>query len=211
MGQKDSRIDAYIARSAEFARPVLERLRAIVHETVPDVAETVKWGMPHFEHHGLLAGMAAFKQHCTFGFWKGALVTGETGPKDAMGQLGRITSLRELPPKRVLQAWLKRAAALNEAGIPAPRPRKHPRPPLETPPALATALARNARARRGFDALSPSHRREYVEWLVEAKTDATRERRLATALAQLADGKSLHWKYQARGGANAAARPRRSK
>lgn len=196
MGQKDPRIDAYIASSGEFARPILERFRALVHGAVPEVVETMKWGMPHFEHHGLLAGMAAFRQHCTFGFWKGALVTGDLGPKEAMGSLGRITSLRDVPPARTMRAWLKRAAALNESGEAVPRARKHPKPPLEVPPELARALARNARARRTFDGLSPSRRREYVEWLVTAKTEATRERRLATTLAQLAEGKSLHWKYE---------------
>jgi len=197
MATYDPRIDAYIAKAAPFAQPILARLRELVHEALPDVEEDMKWGSPHFLHHGMLAGMAAFKQHAAFGFWKGKLVTGDPASRDAMGQFGRIASLADLPPTKQILAWVQRAAALNASGAKAPRPLKHPRKAAPAMPAeLAAALARNAKARKTFDAFSPSHRREYIEWIVEAKADATRAKRLATTIEQLAAGKALHWKYQ---------------
>lgn len=199
MATHDPRVDAYIAKSPAFAQPILARLRSIVHAALPAVEEDIKWGMPHFMHHGILAGMAAFKQHCTFGFWKRELVTGDATDRDAMGQFGRITSLRDLPPKARIVAWVKRAAALNEAGAEAPRATKaSKKPALRTPPDLAAALAKHGKARAAFERFSPSQRREYVEWLLEAKTDATRSKRLATTIAQLAEGRTRHWKYQRR-------------
>ena len=192
----DPRVDAYIAKSAAFARPILERLRSLVHAALPEVGEDMKWGAPHFMHHGMLAGMAAFKQHVAFGFWQGERVTGEKGTTEAMGQFGRMASLQELPPAAKLRAWVKRAAALNESGEKRLRPLRHPRPTLAVTPELAAALAKNAKARAAFDAFSPSHRREYIEWVAEAKTDATRDERLKKTIAQLAQGKARHWKYQ---------------
>jgi uncharacterized protein YdeI (YjbR/CyaY-like superfamily) len=196
MGTHDSRVDAYIAKSAAFARPILERLRTLVHEALPAVEEDMKWGAPHFMHRGMLAGMAAFKQHVGFGFWQGERVTGAKGTTEAMGQFGRIASLGDLPPAAKLRAWVKRAAALNESGEKRPRPLRHPRPTLAVTPELAAALAKHAKARATFDAFSPSHRREYIEWIAEAKTDATRAERLEKTIAQLAEGKTRHWKYQ---------------
>ena len=199
MGTKDPRVDAYIAKSAAFAQPILLRLREIVHAALPAVEEDIKWGAPHFMHHGMLAGMAAFKQHCTFGFWKGALVTGEPDDPAAWGGLGRLATVKDLPPKAKLGAWIKRAAALNESGEKAARPRKHPPKPKPAPPTdLLAALAKDKRARATFEAFSPSHQREFVEWLVEAKSDATRAKRLAATLDMLAEGKTRHWKYQRR-------------
>jgi len=196
MGTYDPRVDAYIARSAPFARPILERLRALVHEALPEVEESIKWGAPHFLHHGMLAGMAAFKQHCAFGFWHAERVTGAKGTTEAMGQFGRMASLADVPPAAKLRAWVKKAAALNEAGEKRRRPLRHPRPTLAVTPELKAALAKHARARATFDAFSPSHRREYIEWIAEAKSDATRAERLKKTIAQLAAGKTRHWQYQ---------------
>jgi len=197
MGTRDPRIDAVIARSADFAKPILTYLREAVHAGCPDVVETIKWGMPAFEHEGPMCQMAAFKAHCTFGFWKGKLVLeGDYKGEEAMGNFGRIESLKDLPPKKTLVAYVKKAAALNEAGVKVPRARKQPKPALATPPDLAAALKKNRKALETFEAFSPSHRREYIEWITEAKTDATREKRLATALEWLAEGKSRNWKYQ---------------
>jgi uncharacterized protein YdeI (YjbR/CyaY-like superfamily) len=196
MGSRDPRIDAYIEKSAPFARPILVHLREVVHATVPEVEETMKWSFPHFVYEGMLCGMASFKQHCAFGFWKGALIVDERS-RDAMGQFGRITSLRELPPKKVLAGYVKEAMRLNEEGIKAPsraKP-KAPRKELPVPDDLAAALRKNARAKAAFDAFPPSHRREYVEWISEAKGEATRARRLATAVEWMAEGKARNWKY----------------
>ena len=173
---------------------------AVVHAACPDVEETMKWSMPHFMHHGMLAGMSAFKAHCAFGFWRGSLVTGGDGgiETQAMGQFGRITSLRDLPPKREIVGYVKKAMQLNEAGVKA-RPRKHPpRPELPVPVELTAALRKHPKARATFEAFSPSHQREYVEWIAEAKTDETRKRRLASALEWMSEGKSRNWKYMSR-------------
>ena len=192
----DPRIDAYIAKAAPFARPILEHLRKLVHEGCPEVVETIKWSAPAFDFEGALANMAAFKAHVAFGFWKGSLVFESDKEKEAMGQFGRIASLEDLPADRTVVALVKKAAKLNASGAKVPRPRKHPTPALAPPPDLAAALKKNAKARATFEAFPPSHRREYVEWIVEAKTDATRAKRLATTLEWLAEGKSRHWKYQ---------------
>lgn len=199
MAKKDLRIDAYIAEAAPFARPILKRLRKLVHQGCPAVEETLKWGHPSFTHHGMLCGMAAFKEHCTFGFWKQALLEGgeHAFPKagEAMGSFGRIASLDDLPPDRTFVKLVEHAAALNESGVKTPRAKREAKPPVEVPAELAAALKRNAKARKTFEAFSPSHRREYVEWITEAKTEATRQRRLATTLEWLAEGKPRNWKY----------------
>src|SRR5215471_14351950 len=125
MGTRDKRIDAYIAKSADFAQPILRELRETVHEGCPEVEETIKWGFPNFTYKGILCGMASFKQHCAFGFWKGSLVIdGNDNNVDAMGQFGRITSLKDLPPRRMLLAYVKKARQLNHDGIKVPRKSK---------------------------------------------------------------------------------------
>ncbi|HJU86070.1 MAG TPA: YdeI/OmpD-associated family protein [Gemmatimonadota bacterium] len=194
-GHRDPRVDAYIERSAEFARPILTRLREIVHAACPEAKETIKWGAPYFDHRGPLCGMAAFKRHCAFVFWKDTLVV-ENPSDEAMGQLGRIESLSDLPPKKTLMAWLKKAARLNEEGVKAPRSVRPPKPPVKVPADLERALKKNGRARAAFEAFSPSHRREYVEWIEEARREETRGKRLAKAIEWMAEGKPRHWKYQ---------------
>ncbi len=197
MGSQDPRVDAYVARAEPFARPILLHLRAVVHAAVPDVEETIKWGFPHFQHRGMLCSMAAFQGHCAFGFWKGKLLLGDGASEGAMGQFGRIGSVKDLPSRPALVRLVKRAAALNDEGVKAPRtPRGRKRPEVKVPQDLAAALARNAKARATFEGLSPSKRRDYVEWIVEAKGAETRARRLAQAVAWMAEGKSRNWKYE---------------
>lgn len=202
MGTRDARVDAYIAKAAPFARPILEYLRELVHATCPQAEESIKWSAPFFLYRGgMLCHMAAFKQHCAFGFWKWKQVVGDDAPEDAMGQFGRIETLSDLPPKKVIAAYLKKAMALNEAGVPAAtRTPRAPKPEAAVPPDFAAALAlkKHAKARAAFDASSPSHRREYIEWIAEAKRAQTRETRIATALEWLAEGKSRNWKYEKR-------------
>lgn len=194
---RDPRIDAYIARQADFARPILEHLRRIVHEAAPEVEETIKWSMPHFTYRGrLFAGMAAFKAHATFGLWQASAVLGETGSeREAMGQFGRLTSLDDLPPERELVEIVRRAAAEAEKG-PKPRPKKAPKPELETPAELERALDSNPSARATFESFAPSARRDYVEWVIEAKRPETRAKRIAQAVEWMAEGKKRHWKYE---------------
>jgi len=200
MGKKDSRIDAYIEKSASFAQPILKRLRKLVHAGCPGVEETMKWSFPHFLFGGgILCSMAAFKQHCTFGFWKGKLMKTLAATKksdQSMGQYGRMTRLADLPADKAIVEQVKEAAKLNADGVKVPKAKAKPKQPLKVPSYLTTALKGNPKAFTTFQNFSPSHEREYVEWITEAKTEATREKRLATALHWLAEGKSRHWKYE---------------
>jgi uncharacterized protein YdeI (YjbR/CyaY-like superfamily) len=199
MATRDPRIDAYIAKSADFARPILEHIRAVVHAACPDVEETMKWSFPNFLYKGMLCNMAAFKEHCAFGFWKGSLIVGKGDgeAEKAMGQFGRITKLSDLPSKKVLTGYIKEAMTLNDQGVKSPsrsKP-KSPKPAPVVPDDLAAALAKNSAAHATFETFSPSHRREYIEWITEAKTAATRARRVETAIEWMAEGKPRNWKY----------------
>jgi len=198
MPKKDPRIDAYIAKSADFAKPVLNHLRKLVHTACPEVEETMKWNFPHFLHQGILCGMAGFKHHCTFGFWKRELVLGkELGARreDSMGQFGRITAVADLPADKILLGYIRKAAALNAVGARTPEPKPVKKRKLIVPPDLASALKRNKAALTTFENFSPSHKREYVEWITGAKREETRNSRLATAIAWLVEGKARNWKY----------------
>ena len=199
MATTDPRVDAYIERAAPFAQPVLKHLRAVIRAADPGSVETIKWGMPFFMHEGrMLAHMAAFKQHCGFGFVHGRGAAERGKGDEAMGQFGRITALADLPSKRELLGIVKQAVAAMDADTTAPRPLKRTtlKPAPDVPPDLAAALARHRAARQTFDGFSPSQRREYIEWLQDAKRDETRSRRLAQTLEWLAEGKSRNWKYQ---------------
>ncbi len=200
MGQPDPRVDAYIGKSAPFAQPILRHLREVVQATCPEAVETLKWGMPSFLYGGkILCSMAAFKQHASFSFWQGERVVGAgAGAKadEGMGQFGRVTGLADLPGKRVLAGYIKQAMKLIDEGVTrAPTKAAQPKAPLTVPDDLAAALAKNRKALATFDAFAPSHRREYVEWITEAKRDATRQRRLAQAIEWLVEGKTRNWKY----------------
>lgn len=195
MGKKDPRIDAYLATCPPFAKPILTHLRDLVHKACPDVQETMKWSRPAFEYKGIMCGMSAFKEHCSFGYWKHRLVVGEGYADESAGSAGRITSLDDLPPDRELIAQIKKAAKLNEDGVVVQRQRKLPKPPLKVPADFSAALKKNAAARKTFEAFSPSQKREYVDWVTEAKTDATRDKRLTTSMEWMAEGKIRNWKY----------------
>jgi uncharacterized protein YdeI (YjbR/CyaY-like superfamily) len=196
MGKRDERVDAYIEKAAEFAQPILTKIRESVHEHCPDVEETVKWGMPAFMYHGLLCNMAAFKQHATFGFWKGSLVTESPADVKAMGQFGRIATVSDLPPKKDFKRFTRRAMELNENGAKVKRPVKHTKKEiLPMPDYFMAAIKKNKKALAGYEKLSPSHQREYIEWITDAKTDATRNRRVEQAVVWMAEGKSRNWKY----------------
>jgi hypothetical protein len=201
MGIRDPRIDAYIAKSADFAKPVLKHIRELVHAACPKVEETMKWSLPHFMHKGMLCSMAAFKHHCSFGFWKGSLIFGKgQGPgnnqDEAMGQFGRISAISDLPKEKVLIGYIKKAVGLNETGAKLPpKPKAKERKELIVHAGLMSALKDNKKALTAFENFSYSHKKEYVEWITEAKGEETRKRRLATAIEWMAEGKSRHWKY----------------
>ena len=194
---RDPRIDAYIAKAAPFARPILEHVRARVHAVVPDVDETLKWSAPGFTLDGkILLIMAAFKAHAALNFWRGQEIRGSEASPDAMGQFGKLTSVDDLPPDEQLDALIREAVRLA-ATAPAPRKAKHePKPPPELHPEFAAALKANPKAKATLDGFPPSAQRDYFEWISEAKQDATRAKRIATAVEWLAEGKRRHWKYQ---------------
>jgi uncharacterized protein YdeI (YjbR/CyaY-like superfamily) len=201
MGKKDKRVDAYIINSAAFAQPILSHLRLLVHEGCPDVKEGIKWGFPHFEYDGILCSMASFKHHCAFGFWKATLLSDQRGllsrmGKTAMGNFGQLKSLADLPSDKILIEYIKEAAKLNEEGIKVPgRSKPVERKPLKVPSYFKKALAKNKRASKIFDGFNYSNKKEYVEWITEAKTEGTRNKRLATSIEWMAEGKSRNWKY----------------
>ncbi len=197
MGKRDPRIDAYIRKSPDFAKPILSHLRAVVHEACPDVEETMKWSAPFFDYKGVLCGMAAFKEHCGLNLWKGALIVGEDSKRDSAGQFGALKTLSDLPPKKILIGYIRQAAKLNEEGIKAPgRDTSVRKPEAKVPPDLAAAIKKNRKAQSTFDAFSPSKRRDYIEWITQAKTDETRQKRLVTAVEWMSEGKSRNWKYE---------------
>ncbi len=193
------KVDDYIAKSAPFAQPILEHLREIVYKACPHAEEAIKWGMPIFETYGInLCSMAAFKQHCAFGFWKVSLLEDKQGilqGENSMGSLGRITSLKELPSEKILISYLREADALNRDNIKVPKAAREKKE-LVTPKELAAALKKNKAATKVFDAFSYSCKKEYIEWIDEAKTEATKLKRVATAVEWIAEGKDRNWKYK---------------
>jgi uncharacterized protein YdeI (YjbR/CyaY-like superfamily) len=195
MGKKDPRVDAFIAAAQPFARPILKQIRKAVHAGCPGVEEDIKWRQAAFMYNGILCGMASHKGHVTFGFWD-QMVGDNSKANEAGGQLGRIESMDDLPPEKKLIAMVKDAVAKRDAGIKPTRAKTAPKAPIEMPGAFAAALKKNKKAQVAFDAFSPSHRREYLEWITEAKQEATRDRRIAQTLEWLEEGKSRNWKYE---------------
>jgi uncharacterized protein YdeI (YjbR/CyaY-like superfamily) len=194
---RDPRIDAYIAKSAPFAREILGHVRELVHRAVPEVEEAIKWGAPAYLRNGkLLLITAAFKAHAAVNFWRGQEVAGGAAKAGAMGQLGKLTSLADLPADKELISMVAEAADVSQSA-PAPRkPKSGPKPPPVMHPDFETALADHPVARQTLEAFSPSARRYYLEWISEARQDATRAKRIATAIEWLAEGKKRHWKYE---------------
>jgi len=200
MIKKNPLFDAYIKAAAPFAQPILTHLRKLVHQACPEVEETIKWGFPHFDYKGVICSMAAFKNHCAFGFWKSAIMSDprkimEVKDRGAMGNFQKITSLSDLPSDKILIAYIKEAKKLNEDEVKLPPRKKAVAKKLVVPPMLMKALKQNGDALENFAKFSYSNKKEYVEWIEEAKTDATREKRIETAVEWISDGKSRNWKY----------------
>ena len=194
----DPRIDAYISAAAPFARPILQRVRKLVGKACPDATEAIKWSSPFYVRGDkILCATPAFKQHCALIFWHRGVVPllAEDGIKPA--NLRRLTDVKQLPPDRALMRYLKVAAVLGKSGKPA-RPARRPRPEAAVPPDLVAALRKDPKASQTFREFAPSHRREYIEWITEAKRPETRTRRLSETLRLLASGQSRHEKYTSR-------------
>jgi len=200
MPTTDPFVDAYIEKSNDFAKPILKHIRALVHDACPDVVETKKWSFPHFDYKGeMMCSMAGFKEHCAFNFWKQSLLDQTAFPaeKTAMGSFGRIKSLDDLPDDKTMKKLIGDAMKLNDDGIKVAKPKPTgEKKELVVPDVLLEALATNDAAADTFNNFPYSKKKDYVEWITEAKTDATREKRLATTIEWLAEGKSRHWKYQ---------------
>lgn len=201
MPTKDPRIDLYIYNAADFARPILLHLRELIHVACPDVQETIKWSFASFDYKGPMCSMASFKQHCAFGFWKASLMKDKTlaanaKSESAMGHYGKITSLKDLPSDKKIIAHIKEAMMLNEKGIKLP-PRKvtTAKKEIVIPVYFLKQLKKNKKALTTFNSFSASHKREYIEWITEAKTDETKNRRMETAIEWISEGKSRNWKY----------------
>lgn len=200
----DKRIDAYIAKAQPFAQPILKHLRSLVHKACPNVEETMKWSFPHFDYKGeMMCSMAAFKQHAVFSFWKAKLLKNSKGYLQersadggaAMGHFGRITNLKDLPPDKAIIDLVKQAMKLNDKGIKLPSKPKTKKKELTIPDYFLKELKKNKKALATFEAFSYSHKKEYIEWITEAKTDKTREKRMLTTIEWLAEGKARNWKY----------------
>jgi uncharacterized protein YdeI (YjbR/CyaY-like superfamily) len=200
MGNRDKRIDAYISKSADFAKPVLKHIRELVHKACPDVEETMKWSFPHFDYKGVFCSMAAFKEHCAFNFWKVKLMKDphnilEKEERTGMGVFGKFKSVSELPNDKIFLTYLKEAVRLNDEGIKIIKPKANEKKELVVPEYFTAALKKNKKAMKAFEDFSYSHKKEYVEWIEEAKTEETRNKRLATAVEWISDGKGRNWKY----------------
>ena len=199
MGKKDPHVDVYINKAREFAKPVLEHIRDFVHETCPDVEEKIKWSFPHFDYKNqMMCSMASFKEHCTFGFWKASLLKdlkGKSG-QTAMGQFGRITKVSDLPSKKVLKSLIKDAMKLNDSEIKiSAKSKSSKKKELTVPGYFMKAIKKNKKALKTFENFSYSQKKEYVEWVTEAKTEPTRKKRIATAIEWMSEGKIHNWKY----------------
>jgi uncharacterized protein YdeI (YjbR/CyaY-like superfamily) len=202
MAKKEKAIDAYIAKSADFAKPILKHIRELVHKTCPDLEEKMKWSFPHFDYKGeMMCSMAAFKQHAVFGFWKASLMKDpvlieNSRSEVSMGHLGRLTSLKDLPADKKLTGWIKEAMQLTDLGVKLPaKARSTDKKELVIPDYFIKALRKNKKAAAIFEKFAYSHKKEYLEWVIEAKTEVTRDKRIASAIEMMAEGKSRHWKY----------------
>ena len=202
MPDTDAKIDAYIEKSADFAKPILQHLRKLVHKTCPDVQETVKWSMPFFDYKGsTLCAISAFKEHCGFMFWKAKLMKDPEGilqiaERGGMGNFDRITSLKDLPSDKILTAYIKEAMQLNEENIKLPAKKKAAVKELKMDDDFDAALKKNKTAQSVFENFTPGKKKDYIEWITEAKTEATKSKRIGTAVEWIAEGKARHWKYQ---------------
>lgn len=202
MAKKIKAIDDYIARRADFAKPILTHIRALVHKTCPDTEEKIKWGMPFFDYKDeMMCHMASFKQHAVMGFWKASLMKDpmlieNAKSETAMGHLGKIISLKDLPSDKIIIGYIKEAMMLNDQGIKLPvKDKKTAKKKLIVPDYFGKAMAKNKKAKQVFENFAYSHKKEYLEWIIEAKTEETRNKRMATAIEWMTEGKGRNWKY----------------
>jgi uncharacterized protein YdeI (YjbR/CyaY-like superfamily) len=201
MTSYNKQVDAYLSKAADFSKPVLNHIRELVHQACPEVEEKIKWGFPTFEYKGMLCSMASFKQHCAFSFWKAAIMSDPqkiltVRGESAMGHLGQIKSLKDLPSDKILIEYIKEAVRLNQEGIKLPsKPKSTANKEIEVPTYFLQALETNKKALKTFEGFSYSNKKDYIEWITEAKTEETRNKRITQALEWLSEGKIRNWKY----------------
>ena len=201
MPGKNPAFDAYIEKSADFAKPILNHLRSLVHKVCPAADEKIKWGFPNFEYKNeMLCHFASFKKHCAFGFWKGSLMKDQwlkenAEMENAMGHYGKITSLEDLPADKIIMTHIKEAMKLNDEGIKVPRTKPGKASPIETPGYFLKEIRKNKNAWSNWEKFSNSHKKEYVEWIVDAKREETRDKRMQQAIEWITEGKGMNWKY----------------
>ncbi len=198
-------VDKYITTSADFAKPIMEHFREVIHTACPDAEEKIKWGMPFFDYaDDMMCNMAAFKNHAAIGFWKAAIMkdpvlVATAKAETAMGHFGQLKTVKDLPADKKLTGWIKEAMKLNEEGIKVPaKPKSAAKKEIDVPDYFKVAIAKNKKAAVVFNSFSYSNKKEYVAWVTEAKTEATREKRIASAIALMEEGKTRHWKYQSK-------------
>lgn len=198
MPTTDPYVDEYIDKAQDFAKPILRHIRKLVHDACPDVVETRKWSFPHFDYKGIMCSMASFKEHVAFGFWKQSLLEKSAFPaeKTAMGSFGRIKSIKDLPDNKTMKKLIKDACKLNDDRVKVVRKVSKERKELVVPEVMTRALAKNKKAAATFESFPYSCKKEYIEWITEAKTDATRDKRLATTIEWLSEGRRRNWKYE---------------
>ncbi len=202
MGQYNERVDAYIAKSPDYAKPILVHIREFVHRAAPELTEIIKWGFPFFDYKGPVCQMAAFKRHCAFGFWREKMLQDPKGflkcdgEESSAGSFGPILSINDLPPEDVLIDFIHQAIAINEKGVKVEKKPAAPKPEITMPAEFESALNSSPIVREQYERFSPSGKREYLEWFADAKTDVTREKRMQQALEWIAEGKTRNWKYK---------------
>jgi uncharacterized protein YdeI (YjbR/CyaY-like superfamily) len=195
MPKTDKRVDAYIAKAPDFAKPILKQIRQTVHEACPDCEETLKWSAPAFMHNGIVLIMASFKEYAAINFWRSALILADARVEGSAGDLGKLRTVADLPPKKKFVGYIKKAVELNATGTTVPKAPSKPKKALVMPDDFMAAIKKNKKAVAGYEKFSPSHQREYIEWITDAKGEDTRLRRIAQAVEWMAEGKPRNWKY----------------
>ena len=201
MADDSKRVDEYIKNAPDFARPIMEKIRKAFHKGCPECEEAIKWGCPYFMYKGMLGGMASFKGHVSMGFWRSKemddpekLFDTGTGAKASMCN-AHFHNLKEVPTQKILAEYVKRAAKLQDTEAPKKKATKK-KISTRIPADLAELFKKHKKAKTVFEGFAPSHKRDYIEWITEAKRDATRQKRLKTTIEWLSEGKQRHWKYQ---------------
>ena len=199
MGNRNKLIDEYIEKAAPFAKPILSHIRELIHEAWPEIEETIKWKVPVYEYKGIVCATGAFKTHCAFNFFKAKLMKDPYHVfseqfSDAAGQFGKLLTVSDLPSDSILREYIQEAAKLNTDKIKGPAKKKEDADHL-IPNDLSIALKNNPIAQKQFETMSLGYKKEYIDWLLDAKMDATRQKRLETAIEWIAEGKPRNWKY----------------